>query len=97
MKIKITTERLPDKFPKGEIYEVEELTGCLYALVRQNEAEVIKPVEQIDAEALDYREEISEADAKKELRAELKAIGVKVKGNPKLETLEKMMEESKKK
>lgn len=42
MKIKITTDRLPNKFPKGEVHEVEELTGVLAALVEQGEAEVVK-------------------------------------------------------
>jgi len=41
MKIKITTDRLPNKFPKGEIHEVAELTGVLASLVKQGEAKVM--------------------------------------------------------
>ena len=41
MKIRITTKRLPNKFPEGDIYEVAELTGILASLVAQGEAEVV--------------------------------------------------------
>ena len=41
MKIKITTDRLPNKFPKGEEHEVAELTGILATLVMQGEAEIV--------------------------------------------------------
>jgi hypothetical protein len=41
MKVKITTDRLPNKYPKGEVYEVENLKGVLMSLVSQNEAVVL--------------------------------------------------------
>jgi len=41
MKIRITTDRLPNKYPKGQEHEVEELTGVLFALVNQGEAEIV--------------------------------------------------------
>lgn len=41
MKVKITTDRLPNKYPKGEVYEVEEASGVLLALLSQGEAEIV--------------------------------------------------------
>jgi len=41
MKVKITTDRLPNKYPKGGIYKVEDEKSVLMALVRQGEAVVL--------------------------------------------------------
>ena len=93
MKIKITTERLQNKYPKGEVYEVEELEGILSILVSQGEAEIVgeKTVEQVDTEVMDYKL------SRDELKEALREKGIEFKGNAKTTKLEELLDESKKK
>lgn len=94
MKIEITTKRLPNKYPEGSVYEVEELNGALAALVEQGEAVIVgqEPKEETIEEVIE--EVVEEKEVKAELKKELKEKGVSVKGNPSVETLEKKLKET---
>lgn len=98
MKVKITTNRLPNKYPQGAEYEVEENSNqgrALKALVGQGEAYIIG--EEVKIEEEPNEEPVEEAPretvkvSREEIKAELKEKGIEFKGNAKTEDLKALL------
>ncbi len=63
MKIKITTDRLPHKYPKGSVFAINEGTKALNALLNQGEAVI-----------LEEKKEEPKKEVKVEKKAEKKTV-----------------------
>lgn len=101
MQIEITTERLPNKFPMGAVYEVATLEAGtpLHALVQQGEAYVIGNEPKFETPAEEVKEEVKEEEtteepvelSREEIKTALKEKGVEFKGNAKTDDLRALL------
>jgi len=99
MQIEILTDRLPNKFPMGAVYEVATLeTGTpLHALVQQGEAYVIgnepkfeTPEGEGGGQLAEPAEEPVEL-SREEIKTALKEKGIEFKGNAKTDELRALL------